>query len=183
MSAVALRLRLLARPARLAPAARTRALSTTPTPRADPFPLPLSREMIEANKLRNPQDVVEEWGMPTPLDRTGESDEALRARLIYQTRKRGVLEADLLLSTFARDNLPGMSVVQMKEFDKFLDEPDWDIYYWCVDKRPVPERWAKTELMAKCVPTPRSADPRLKKHARNDEKVSRRMPEMTEVLK
>ncbi|TXT15717.1 hypothetical protein VHUM_00220 [Vanrija humicola] len=128
--------------------------------------------MIEANKLRNPQDVVEEWGMPTPLDRSGETPQALRARLIYQTRKRGVLEADLLLSTFARDQLPGMDVAQMQEFDKFLDEPDWDIYYWCVDKKPVPERWAKTELMAK-----------LRKHARNDEKVSRRMPELTEVLK
>lgn len=42
----------------------------------------------------------------------------MRARLIYQTRKRGTLESDLLLSTFAKDELDKMSEVEMKEFDK-----------------------------------------------------------------
>ena len=56
--------------------------------------------------------------MPRPLDRTGESEKALRARLIYQTRKRGTLESDLLLSTFARDFLDTMSVEELQLFDK-----------------------------------------------------------------
>lgn len=38
---------------------------------------------------------------PTPVDRTGETLEVARKRLIYQSRKRGMLENDLLLSTFA----------------------------------------------------------------------------------
>lgn len=32
-----------------------------------------------------------------------------------------------------------------------LDEPDWDIYYWSIEKRHPPERWANTELLARSV--------------------------------
>ena len=53
-----------------------------------------------------------------PLERHNESEETLRARLVYQSRKRGTLESDLLLSTFARDFLPTMSVEEMQEYDK-----------------------------------------------------------------
>lgn len=53
-----------------------------------------------------------------PLERHNESEETLRARLVYQSRKRGTLESDLLLSTFARDFLPTMSVAEMQEYDK-----------------------------------------------------------------
>jgi succinate dehydrogenase assembly factor 2 len=53
-----------------------------------------------------------------PLERHNESEETLRARLVYQSRKRGTLESDLLLSTFARDFLPTMTVEEMQEYDK-----------------------------------------------------------------
>ena len=55
---------------------------------------------------------------PTPLARPGESVEKMRARLVYQSRKRGTLEADLLLSTFARERLGSMEVEEMREFDR-----------------------------------------------------------------
>ena len=42
----------------------------------------------------------------------------MRARLVYQSRKRGTLESDLLLSTFARERLGGMSEEELREFDK-----------------------------------------------------------------
>jgi succinate dehydrogenase flavin-adding protein (antitoxin of CptAB toxin-antitoxin module) len=47
-----------------------------------------------------------------------------------QSRKRGTLESDLLLSTFAAANLPTLTLSQLKQYDLFLDENDWDIYYW-----------------------------------------------------
>ena len=47
-----------------------------------------------------------------------------------QSRKRGTLESDLLMSTFAAANLPTMTKSQMQQYDLFLDENDWDIYYW-----------------------------------------------------
>jgi succinate dehydrogenase assembly factor 2 len=42
----------------------------------------------------------------------------MRARLMYQSRKRGTLESDLLLSTFARDVLAGMGEEELREYDK-----------------------------------------------------------------
>lgn len=54
--------------------------------------------------------------------------------LIYvfadQSRKRGTLESDLLLSTFAKENLDTMTKAQLEQYDLFMDENDWDIYYW-----------------------------------------------------
>jgi succinate dehydrogenase assembly factor 2 len=41
-----------------------------------------------------------------------------RARLVYQSRKRGTLESDLLLSTFAQEHLGAMDAVELSEFDK-----------------------------------------------------------------
>ncbi|KAG9023405.1 succinate dehydrogenase assembly factor 2 [Tulasnella sp. JGI-2019a] len=78
-----------------------------------------------------------------------------------------MLEGDLLLSTFAKENLGKMSLEELKEFDKLLDEPDWDIYYWSIYKRDPPERWAGSPLLEK-----------LRIHTRNEGKVVRRMPDL-----
>jgi len=62
-----------------------------------------------------------------------------RAKLIFitdQSRKRGILESDLLLSTFADVYLGKMSPEQLQEYDRFLDENDWDIYYWATQDPP-----------------------------------------------
>ncbi|KAK6074331.1 tpr repeat protein [Seiridium cupressi] len=73
-----------------------------------------------------------------PLRRVGEDEKTMRARLVYQSRKRGTLESDLLLSTFADAYLPKMSKEQMAQYDRFLDENDWDIYYWATQEAPSP---------------------------------------------
>jgi succinate dehydrogenase flavin-adding protein (antitoxin of CptAB toxin-antitoxin module) len=31
--------------------------------------------------------------------------------------------------------------------DQLLDEPDWDIYYWSIEKREPPPRWKGTKLL------------------------------------
>lgn len=36
----------------------------------------------------------------------------------------------MLLSTFAAENLEHMNKEQLQQYDRFLDENDWDIYYW-----------------------------------------------------
>ncbi|CUS07907.1 unnamed protein product [Tuber aestivum] len=71
-----------------------------------------------------------------PLPRMGESIRIKRSRLLYQSRKRGILETDLLLSTFADENLGKMSMAQLDAYDRFLDENDWDIYYWATQTLP-----------------------------------------------
>lgn len=69
-----------------------------------------------------------------PLRRHGEDDKTKRARLLYQSRKRGTLESDLLLSTFASTRLATMTTRQLDQYDLLLDENDWDIYYWATQK-------------------------------------------------
>ncbi|KAF7453025.1 Sdh5 domain containing protein [Pyrenophora tritici-repentis] len=69
-----------------------------------------------------------------PIRRTGEDTNTMRARLLYQSRKRGTLESDLLLSTFADAHLSTMSPSLMQQYDTFLDENDWDIYYWATQE-------------------------------------------------
>lgn len=55
---------------------------------------------------------------PIPVPRFNESIETLRARLVYQTRKRGTLESDLILSTFAKEQLNLLTMQELQEFDK-----------------------------------------------------------------
>ena len=86
-----------------------------PSQMSDPYPLPLSQPSLAQGSDR----VMSELDpMPQPLDRTGEDEKTLRARLVYQCRKRGTLETDLILSTFSKQYLSEMSVAQMQEFDK-----------------------------------------------------------------
>lgn len=47
------------------------------------------------------------------------------------------MESDLLLSTFAAANLAHMTPSQLQQYDRFLDENDWDIYYWAT-QQPTP---------------------------------------------
>ncbi|KAF8708156.1 Succinate dehydrogenase assembly factor 1, mitochondrial, partial [Rhizoctonia solani] len=132
---------------------------------SDPFPLPLSRDVPAAESNSSSNDGLDESLLPPPVPRHNESLATLRARLVYQTRKRGTLESDLLLSTFAKEHLSKMSEHELREFDKLLDEPDWDIYYWAINKKQPPAKWEGTALLDK-----------LRIHAKNEGKVVRSMP-------
>ncbi|KAI1773469.1 DUF339-domain-containing protein [Hypoxylon cercidicola] len=89
-----------------------------------------------------------------PMRRTGEDDATMRARLVYQSRKRGTLESDLLLSTFADAYLATMTRDQMAELDRFLDENDWDIYYWATQEPPPSTVSADSPSASEPAPTP-----------------------------
>ncbi|KAK8176162.1 TPR repeat protein-like protein [Phyllosticta citrichinensis] len=101
-----------------------------------------------------------------PIRRTGEDINTMRARLIYQSRKRGILESDLLLSTFADAYLGQMTQKQLQDYDRFLDENDWDIYYWATQE-PAPTSAETAEgagpdaamHSAQGTPPTKSADP------------------------
>lgn len=68
---------------------------------------------------------------PEPLPRPGETIETTRARLIYQSRKRGTLESDLLLSTFAKEHLGAMDAEELSEFDKVRSSQPSRLYALC----------------------------------------------------
>ncbi|CAH0668999.1 unnamed protein product [Spodoptera exigua] len=97
-----------------------------------------------------------------------QSLEKRKARLMYQSRKRGMLENDLLLSTFAKKHLPSLTEEQTKMYDRLINtvSNDWDLFYWMVEKQPTPKEY-DNEIMDM-----------LKKHARNEDKVSLRQPSL-----
>ncbi|XP_067938144.1 succinate dehydrogenase assembly factor 2-B, mitochondrial-like [Watersipora subatra] len=70
--------------------------------------------------------------IPVYAARPGESLEQKKARLLYQSRKRGIKETDLVLSTFAHKYLHKLSEEELAEYDRLINVPsnDWDIYYW-----------------------------------------------------
>ncbi|RKP34443.1 succinate dehydrogenase assembly factor 2, partial [Dimargaris cristalligena] len=81
------------------------------------------------------------------VERTGETLESQRKRIIYQSRKRGILENDLLLSNFVQRNVPLYNAAQLLELDMILDMPDWDLYYFMTDKQePLPELLVKSTI-------------------------------------
>ncbi|KAI9365474.1 DUF339-domain-containing protein [Zopfochytrium polystomum] len=77
--------------------------------------------------------------IPKPVRPSDEPLETKRARLLWSSRKRGILESDLLLSTFAtKEKLAAMDGDALAQYDSLLEENDWDIYYWATGARDPP---------------------------------------------
>ncbi|XP_046395185.1 succinate dehydrogenase assembly factor 2, mitochondrial-like [Ischnura elegans] len=91
------------------------------------------------NDMHTPTDIVEPQ-IPPYVEKLDEAVDVKRARLLYQSRKRGMLENGLILSTFAAKHLAKMSADMLAEYDRMINLPsnDWDLYYWATGVRPVP---------------------------------------------
>jgi antitoxin CptB len=74
-----------------------------------------------------------------PQDQTG-AEAALRRRLLFQSKHRGVKELDLILGRFAEAHLAGFRLAELEQFAVLLGEPDPDIYDWLVGRVPLPAR-------------------------------------------
>lgn len=113
---------------------------------SDPFPLPfdprLSGLSLSSKSQTDKLPGAVDWeGGPPPLNADemdpetpvplrvpgrGPADETREkriARLVYQARKRGTLETDLLLSTFAREYLHQLPDAEVIEFDLVSAQP------------------------------------------------------------
>ena len=140
--------------------------------------------MVLSSTIRNKSDKKGPWGSDDGLEsgfrpleegpgdepwipefenKLEEGSEEKRARLKYQSRKRGIAENGLLLGTFADKYLDTMSEQEMVLYDRLINLPtnDWDIYYWVTGTKPTPDEF-DNPLMDK-----------LKEHATNSEKESR----------
>jgi succinate dehydrogenase flavin-adding protein (antitoxin of CptAB toxin-antitoxin module) len=73
--------------------------------------------------------------------RVNETVDVKRARLLYQSRKRGTSENGILLASFATQYLASMSEKQLDEFDSLIGNlyNEWDIYYWITNAEPIPQ--------------------------------------------
>lgn len=63
----------------------------------------------------NPGTIAGQHPEGRPID---EETETMRARLVYLSRKRGILEMEMLLSTFVQDRLKGMTREELQEYDQ-----------------------------------------------------------------
>lgn len=91
--------------------------ATMPSTSTDPWslqPPPPPSANADGSDLSMAELIVS----PHPEGRDGERTEVLRKRLVYESRKRGILETDLILGTFARTRLAGMSDRELREYDR-----------------------------------------------------------------
>ncbi|KAJ2514447.1 Succinate dehydrogenase assembly factor 2 mitochondrial [Coemansia sp. RSA 2049] len=88
-------------------------------------------------------------GLERNRPRGTEDISTTRRRLQYQMRKRGILETDLLLSTFASEHLHALTPSELADLDSLLGHIDWDIFYWATNKTAPPESVEKMEVFQK----------------------------------
>ena len=107
---------------------------------------------------------------PNPyVERPNENLIDKKARLLYQSRKRGMLENGLILSTFAGKYLNSFNKEQLNLYDELINKPsnDWDIYYWATGVKETPKEF-QNEIMDL-----------LKRHVKNELKETRyRQPDL-----
>lgn len=82
--------------------------------------------------------------------RANENIDKKRARLLYQSRKRGMLENGVILASFADRFLHQLDPEQLDQYDRLINLPtnDWDIFYWATKTKPTPEEF-ETPVMQK----------------------------------
>lgn len=65
--------------------------------------------------------------------------EVRKKRLVYRSKQRGWLEVDLLLGTWANENVPNLSQDDLDEFEDFVNMETIDIYNIVTLRMDVPE--------------------------------------------
>ncbi|KAF4523608.1 hypothetical protein B566_EDAN014582 [Ephemera danica] len=93
-----------------------------------------STSNCDCSDMKDPVGITEPW-IPPYQEKIDEPIKLKKARLLYQSRKRGMLENGLILSTFAAKYLDSMDPKTLSQYDRLINLPsnDWDIYYWATD--------------------------------------------------
>ena len=78
-----------------------------------------------------------------------ERDEVRRKRMIYRSKQRGWLEADLLMGSWAQDNVPHLSNDELDEYEKILNVETIDVYNYISGKDELPPHLKDLTVMRK----------------------------------
>ncbi len=62
-------------------------------------------------------------------------------RLAMRSMRRGIKEMDLILGGFAPKGLAQLSAADLDLYEALLEENDHDLYAWCSDAAPRPEKY------------------------------------------
>lgn len=87
-------------------------------------------ETIPKNSLGTSNGITEEMAL-----------DIRRKRLVYRSKQRGWLEVDLLLGTWASENVPSLNAKELDEFEAFVNAETIDIYNIVTLRLDVPEEW------------------------------------------
>jgi len=80
---------------------------------------------------------------------TGERDMVRRRRMIYRSKQRGWLEADLLMGSWAVKNVPTLTELELDEYELLLKEETIDIFNYVSGKDPLPDHLKHLSVMKK----------------------------------
>lgn len=69
-----------------------------------------------------------------------ERDYARRKRIIYRSKQRGLLEADLLIGSWAAENVPKMTAAELDEMEVLLAEETLDVFNYLSGKQDLPSQ-------------------------------------------
>uniref|UniRef100_A0A1B6H4C9 Succinate dehydrogenase assembly factor 2, mitochondrial n=1 Tax=Cuerna arida TaxID=1464854 RepID=A0A1B6H4C9_9HEMI len=133
----------------------------------------LSRVLLSTSRALQVEEInppSNEPPIPAYQEKFDEPLKLKRARLLYQSRKRGMLENGLVLSTFAAKFLNSMEGEILDQYDRLINLPtnDWDIYYWATGVKPTPLEFNNQVMNM------------LKEHVKNKDRESRiRQPDLT----
>ena len=78
-----------------------------------------------------------------------ERDAVRRKRMIYRSKQRGWLEADLLLGSWAVKNVPTLSEQELDEYELLLKEETIDIFNYVSGKDALPDHLKDLSVMKK----------------------------------
>lgn len=68
-------------------------------------------------------------------------------QLRYRAWRRGFREHDFLMGTYADTKLAQQDVEGLDAFEALLDQADWDVYYWIVGQKPVPQAFQSAIML------------------------------------
>lgn len=93
----------------------------------------------------------------------GEERAVKAKRLLWQSRKRGISENDLLLSTWFVEHEPKLSNEELDIYSNLInsDVNEWDLFYWISKTKPVPEEYDTSVMHS------------LQKHCANEKREER----------
>ena len=84
-----------------------------------------------------------------PVGKKDETIENKRRRLIFRSGHRGTKEMDLILGSFAAQNVPNFSEEELAAYDLLLTNNDPDLYNWITEKETAPEPLASCSVFQK----------------------------------
>uniref|UniRef100_A0A1I7ZUQ6 Succinate dehydrogenase assembly factor 2, mitochondrial n=1 Tax=Steinernema glaseri TaxID=37863 RepID=A0A1I7ZUQ6_9BILA len=95
-----------------------------------------------------PRSHVRRYFCTINVEMKKEGIEKQRARLLYQSKKRGILENDILIGGFAEQNLKTLSQEQLDRYDAIIngEHMEWDLFYYVSGKKPAPKNLQECEV-------------------------------------